>query len=61
MISAGYNGWADAPEEEREGAEPFERDADPVGEMPAAQAEIPMLPATTPVPAPRRHQGDRAA
>jgi len=46
MSSAGYNGWADAPEEEREGAEPFERDAAAEGEM-QVRAELPMLPPAT--------------
>ena len=46
MSSAGYNGWADAPEEEREGAEPFERDAEPEGRM-QVRAELPMLPPAT--------------
>ena len=62
MSSAGYNGWADAPEEEREGAEPFERDTGLTGETPVA--ELPMLPPATPVAprrAPHRRRDDRAA
>ena len=63
MSSAGYNGWADAPEDEREGAEPYERDAETEGEMPV-RAELPMLPPATTEQRDRRstrRRGDRAA
>ena len=61
MISAGYNGWADAPEEEREGAEPFERDGETTGKTPVVRIQPSASPTATPIPAPRPRRDDQAA
>jgi hypothetical protein len=51
VFSCDYNGWADVPEEEREGIEAFEATRLPARVTPAP----PLVEATTSSFAPRRH------
>lgn len=52
MFSCDYNGWADVPEEEREGIDAFEAGAPP---SVAAKLGHPLVAATRQLPPARRH------